>query len=349
MNPQNDITHLQAQAFLHAALNGSLNDAQSKDLDQHLSSCTDCREYALELNNLDQRLTQSLQARWPVSQFTLSEFESTLTMILTRHREDKKKESSSNTIKSIGWVALVVLLIAGLVWTIKTLAPIPSQVPAGVLSPEATLASLQPSESPFPTDQVTLPSVLPTTTTADILPKMVAPFPSVQFDFDTELPTSPETMIVYQQQLSDAVTSELARQVASQWGINGGMYTTPSEGMADIIYEAMDSSRSMRFLNFPDQFIYEVGYVTPDYGSALMDNGTLPPFDEQVRIATNFLDPFGILDLPYQTKPLETERGMVAFVPLLDGYPVVQEIGVDRSNIGWIDVKVNTPGQVTFG
>jgi hypothetical protein len=155
-------------------------------------------------------------------------------------------------------------------------------------------------------------------------------------------------MTVYQQKLSDEVTADLARQVASQWGINGEIYTTPSEGMGDIIFDAMDGSRSMRFLNFPDQFIYQVGYVSPDYGSALMDNLPLPPFDEQVRIATDFLEPFGLLDLPYRTLPQETERGIVAFVPLLDGYPVVQEIGVDRSNIGWIDVKVNTPNQVTM-
>ena len=79
-----------------------------------------------------------------------------------------------------------------------------------------------------------------------------------------------------------------------------------------------------------------------------MDSGPLPPFEEQVAIATNFLQPLGVLDLPYQAMPLETERGMVAFIPMLDGLPVIQEIGVDRSNIGWIDVKVNTAGQVTM-
>jgi hypothetical protein len=155
-------------------------------------------------------------------------------------------------------------------------------------------------------------------------------------------------MTVYRQQLSEAVTADTARQVATQWGVAGGVYSSPSEGMNDIIFDAMDGTRSMRFLNFPDQFIYQVGYASPDYGSALMDSGPLPSFDEQVSIATSFLKPFGILDLPYLTQPLETERGMVAFIPLLDGYPVVQEIGVDRSNIGWIDVKVNTPGQVTM-
>ena len=153
---------------------------------------------------------------------------------------------------------------------------------------------------------------------------------------------------MYHQQLSEAVTAETARQVATQWGVAGGVYSSPSEGMNDVIFDVMDGARSMRFLNFPDQFIYSVGYLSPEYGSALMDSGPLPSFDEQVAIATKFLEPLGVLDLPYRTLPLETERGMVAFVPLLDGFPVIQEIGVDRSNIGWIDVKVNTPGKVTM-
>ena len=121
---------------------------------------------------------------------------------------------------------------------------------------------------------------------------------------------SPKLVTIYQQQLSEAVTEETARQVATQWGIAGGVYSSPSEGMADVIFDVMDGSRSMRFLNFPDQFIYQVGYVSPDYGSALMDNGPLPSFEEQVAIAASFLEPFGILDLPYQTMPLETERGV---------------------------------------
>jgi hypothetical protein len=97
------------------------------------------------------------------------------------------KSRSTTAIKSLGWIGLVVLLIASLVWTIKTLAPIPSQVPAAVSYPEETLATLLPSESPFPTDKVKLPSVLPTTTIDNIPSGMIAPFPSVQFDFATEL------------------------------------------------------------------------------------------------------------------------------------------------------------------
>jgi hypothetical protein len=348
MNPQNNITHLQARSLLQLALDGSLTDVQSKDLDEHLANCGDCQDYAMEIQRFDQHITRSLQSRWTGAQFTESDVESRLSIILPSVRKNYLKLKSANTFRSLGWVAMVALLIVSLVWTIKALAPIPSQVPAGVISPQVTTASLLLTESPLPTVQAPSQILVPTPVPSALPSSSVSVFPNVTFSFGSNLPTSPDRLTVYQQQLTEAVTPDNARQVAAQWGINGGIYAIPSEGMDDTILEAMDGSRSMRFLNFPNQFIYEVGYVSPDYGSALMDNGPLPPFDEQVRIATNFLEPFGILDLPYRTMPLETERGMVAFVPLLDGYPLVQEIGVDRSNIGWVDVKVNTPGQVTL-
>ena len=348
MKQSDKYSHIQAQNMLHSSLDGSLDDDQIVQLKQHLEECAECRACADEITGLDHQLKQSLQSRWPQIKLNESELASTRAKILPQVMKNQKKVKFANTIRAFGWVALVIIFVVGLVWTIKTLAPIPSRVPASLSTPEATAAVVLPSESPLPTVQVTPQDLLPTPTTNVPPTGLVSLFPNVLFTFLSEIPTSPESMTVYRQQLSQAVTADIARQIANQWGIAGGVYSSPSEGMGDVIFDVMDGSRSIRFLNFPDQFIYQVGYASPDYGSALMDNGLLPSFDEQVAIATNFLQPLGILDLPYQTMPLETERGMVAFIPLLDGHPVVQEIGVDRSNIGWIDVKVNTPGQVTM-
>jgi len=348
MKLKNKLTHQQARKLLQSALDGSLDEKQVKILDQHLEKCTDCRLYAAELNILDQRLTQSLPARFPQAQPKVDDLSPTYEKILAQVNKNQVKIKTGNMFRNVGWTALVVFLIAGLVWTIKTLLPIPSPLPAVVSSPGPTTEILLPAESPIPTSERITQEPLPTPTTGTLPSGFVSLMPMVNFTFVSKLPSSPTRLTIYQQKLSEAVTADSARQVASQWGINGGVYSSPSEGMEDVIFEAMDGSRSMRFLNFPDQFIYQVGYTSPDYGSALMDNGLLPSFDEQVAIATNFLEPLGILDLPYRTQSVETERGVVAFIPLLDGYPVIQEIGVDRSNIGWIDVKVNTPGQVTM-
>ena len=118
-----------------------------------------------------------------------------------------------------------------------------------------------------PTIQAQVTEILP--------PVNSSQFPNVVFILPSALPSSPESLTLYQQQLSEAVTAESARQVATQWGVAGGVYSSPSEMMNDVIFDVMDGARSIRFLNFPDQFIYSVGYSSPDYGSALMDNGPL--------------------------------------------------------------------------
>ncbi len=457
MKPHNLLNHRQAQELVHLAMDVSLDEAQRKLLDQHLESCADCRAYTAEMTQLNGRLQQSLQARW--QQFDSDEGKSAYTLagILPQVRKNQMKINRANTLRSLGWGALTLLLIAALAWTLKTLAPLPEQVPAVLSSPVATKETFPTTEVPSATIQV-LPQVdagllpgkwvaatdfgelifsisdmgrditqtdykftpwscgltnhsgpivdsaswpitdgkfsvvstfdreamvhmvvngaydatrqlltgtweetsydvtcsgtweasLQALVTEFLPPVNTSQFPNVDFIMPSALPPSPESLTLYQQQLSEAVTAESARQVATQWGVAGGVYSSPSEGMNDAIFDVMDGASSIRFLNFPDQFIYSIGYSSPDYGSALMDNGPLPSFDEQVSIAARFLDPLGILNLPYRAMPMETERGMVAFIPLLDGLPVIQEIGVDRSNIGWIDVKINTPGQVTM-
>ncbi len=457
MKPHNLITHPQAHELIHLDLDASLDEAQNILLNQHLENCAECRAYAVEIYQLDIRLRRSLQARWQQSDPEEAKSASALVGILPVVRKNQMKLNRANTLRSLGWGALTILLIAVLAWTLKTLAPLPAQVPAVVNSPIATVEASRSTEVSSATIQVPpqvsaglLPgkwvaatdfgelifsvgdtgreitqtdykftewscgstnhsgeivdaaswsitdnkfSVLSTfdreamvhmlvngaydptsqmltgtweetsydvscsgtweasiqAQIIEILPPVyTSQFPNVNFILPSELPSSPESLTLYQQQLSEAVTAESARQVATQWGVAGGVYSSPSEMMNDAIFDVMDGASSIRFLNFPDQFIYSVGYSSPDYGSALMDNGPLPSFDEQVSIAAQFLQPLGILDLPYRAMPMETERGMVAFIPLLDGFPVIQEIGVDRSNIGWIDVKINTPGQVTM-
>lgn len=451
-------SHLQAQALINLDRDGSLDDNQRLLLAQHLEGCSVCRAYAEEIADLDNQLQHSLQSRWPESHPKEVELSSAMAEILPQVRMDQMKINRSNSLRSLGWGALAILFIAGLMWTLKTLAPFTDQVPAVLSSPVATQAILQPVEVPLATIQVTpqvsvvlFPgkwvaatdfgelvltvndpgtqiietdykfsdwtcgstkhsgeivdatnwlitggkiSVVSTfdqeaqvhmyidgiydltnqmlsgsweevsydvscsgtwqaappsvTTTLPAPTGIVSLFPGVEFSFASGLPASPESLTVYRQQLSEAVTVDSARKIADQWGVAGGVYSSPSEGMNDAIFDVMDGARSIRFLNFPDQFIYSIGYASPDYGSALMDNGPLPSFDEQVAIATKFLEPLGILNMPYRAVPMETERGMVAFIPLLDGLPVIQEIGVDRSNIGWIDAKISAPGNVSL-
>jgi hypothetical protein len=455
MNRPDHISHSQAKELLHKSLDGLLEAKLAGQLEQHLEQCAECRLYAERWTGFDQQLSSSLQKHWPQVPANSKDQANFTSHIHQQLMRDRSRARRLEVMRGLGWSALVILLIVGVAWTVKTLAPRPAQSSSAQSTPQPTATGIQTSPMPSPTTPAISPAIdFPaagiwsaatdfgtmlftldeqpsritridylfsnwtcgiTTFSSEIVdasswlitgyqftaystfdkeaqfsieingaydpsrhmlagtweesaqgtlcsgtweasmnsvtvvapPVVAGQFPGLAIGLPSSLPSSPEKLVVYRQQLSQVVTIESARQVATQWGIAGGVYTSRGEGTNDAIFDVMDGARFLRFLNFPDQFIYSVGYTSPDYGSALMDNGPLPSFDEQVNIATSFLSPLGILDMPYRAEPMETERGMVAFTPLLDGYPVIQEIGVDRGNIGWIDVKVTPPGQVS--
>jgi hypothetical protein len=347
MKPQGEISHAQARKMIQSSLDGQIHDIQRVQLEHHLQGCMDCRLYAEAMTGLDSQLLASLQNRWPLINLTNEKQALTLDRFRTRLRRHAVKSNLSMYFRNLAWVAFAALLIAGLVWTIKTLTPSSTQGPVGLFTPEITETVKQPTDRPVTTSSE-LPTSTPPTPTPNPIIGGIDIFPNVQFSFSVQLPASPGSLTLYRQALSQPVTAELARLVASQWGINAGVYSSPSEGMNDAIFVATDGTHTMRFINFPDQFIYEVGYGSTGYNSTLMDSGLVPSLDKQVAIATNFLEPLGILDQPYRVFPLETEHGMLAFIPLLDGYSVIQEIGVDRGNIGWIDVKISPSGEVSL-
>jgi hypothetical protein len=342
-----EISHAQAHSLLQHSLDGPVNELQQAKLEHHLQGCVDCRHYAVTMSALNSQLKSSLQDRWPLINPASEKQSLILDRIRTRSRMYAIRSTLYTSFRNLAWVAFAALLIAGLVWTIKTLTPSSTQEPVGLITPEHTEMLLQATDLPHPTSSA-IPSSTPLPPTPNPITGGIGIFPYLQFSFSTQLPLSPGRLTLYRQQLSQPVTADLARQVASRWGINAGVYASPSEGMQYDIFVATDGTHVMRFINFPDQYIYEVGYTGTGDNRAQMDNGPLPAFEEQVAIATNFLEPLGILDRPYRVSSMETERGMLAFIPLLDGYPVIQEIGIDRGNIGWIDVKVSSPGDVSM-
>ncbi|OGO70253.1 MAG: hypothetical protein A2Z49_09100 [Chloroflexi bacterium RBG_19FT_COMBO_56_12] len=168
--------------------------------------------------------------------------------------------------------------------------------------------------------------------------------PGIQFIFATALPLSPEQITLYRLQLAAPVNADSARQVAEQWGMqNPTIYDTgSSESPDDLLLDASDGVNLMRFVNFADQFLY-----WPNYASVLDDNGPILPFDQQVAIATQYLQDLGVLNDPYRAVPVAEERSKVRFVQLLDGIPVIYSIGTNRGSSEWIDVAVDSAGQVT--
>ncbi len=60
----NQITHEQAQTYLHLAADGLLHAKEMALLDAHLLNCATCRDYAEEFTRLESALRTTLRRRW---------------------------------------------------------------------------------------------------------------------------------------------------------------------------------------------------------------------------------------------------------------------------------------------
>ena len=336
-------SHREARQALLAALDGQLQAEVQSDLDRHLAKCLACREYAARLAEMEARLASALQKRWQEKPPTERELASTLGKI---HIQARRGLMFKKLVRSAAWAVAAIAFFVVLSWGIRTFAPRPTPMA------QATLTEVQPTESgstqvadtPVPTtmpSSAPTPTVAPTPTPAPLPPGAVSLFPNIEFTFNTPLPTEPAQVTVYSQQLSQAITVESARQVAASLGVQGDAFEEPSEGFGMSIINISNGMSQVRFFNYPDQFNF-----TPDNTAALDDNGNLPPFDQQVAIATAFLQERGLLNQPYRTEPLPYSRGGVRFGQLLDNIPVIFGIG-SSSDFEWIDVSVNAAGQVT--
>lgn len=340
------LSHAEALAAIDAGRDIQLEPALQQLLDDHLAECADCRAYQAEFTQLEIHLSSSLQTRWPASQPDEHQIASVLGNISSHTRQKTMKSIFSNSVRLIAWGTLAVLVIALLGWGIQSLRPAPATTSTGDTSlPTAVSSTLQATEQQIMlTDSPTeLPAQLPADT--PIPPQRVAgSMPGIQFVFATGLPSSPEELTLYHLELPAPVNADSARQVAEQWGMQDPVIydTGPGEGPDQVILDASDGVDVMRFINFSAQF-----HFWPDYAGVLDDNSPILPFDQQVSIATQYLQDLGMLNEPYRTIPVAEERSKVRFVQLLDGLPVIYGIGTNRGSSEWIDVAVDSAGQVS--
>jgi len=348
------LTHDEARYALHAATDGLLTPADQQALGQHLASCEACRAYAAELGQFETGLRAALQERWPspsaeaVQQGSGKVF--TALERLNPQRTSRMKHFMSGSARTLGWATLAILFIVALGWGIRALLPGP--LPAAPATP-TTAPIIQASQSTTPTapaeEAVNGNSPAPTATLAETaaptpilnLPaSSTGAFPNVAFSFTIPYPTTPDSVNIYRHQLGEAITSENARQVAAQFGLQGGVYAMPSEASWLNIFEATDGFRLLRFLSFPGQFVYE------NRSGHFYSFSEPLPYEEQVRIATEFLNQYGLLDLPYRAGPSPVQPSTVVFTPLLDERPVIYGIGKDPGNMAWMSVSIDK-GQVS--
>lgn len=113
------LSHQRAKELLDASLNSQLISFERGILDHHLKNCAACRSYALAQNELEQRLTENLQARWSTPTVRQAELQTVTQTVQQKARQTIPREH----IKNIGRVSLlataVTALIAAVFWALN--------------------------------------------------------------------------------------------------------------------------------------------------------------------------------------------------------------------------------------
>jgi hypothetical protein len=370
MNHSYSQAHLDFQRIIDVALDQPLDAQTQAVLDQHLAECVECRQYAARLQKLEARLGPALESRWPVTSLSEGQRVSVLGNILSHTRRTPMQTRISSSVRTLALGTLAILLIVALGWGIRTLRPVSLTGGGGTPEGRTPSAPVEESRTPStPTEEGRTPSAPTSTPTLETIilpppptaieqtpfpatptpippPAQAGPvslFPKVQFTFLTEFPASPDQVEVYQQQFSEPITADLARQAAAQLGVSGELVQYTGEGGWPI-YEAHGGGSVVRFLGYTDQFMYE---VIPNAGETSPDR--YPSFEQQAAVAEDFLRQKGLLEGTYRVEPIQSDPGVVRFVQLLDDSEVRYGVGINRmgSTLQWIEVSLTAEGAVS--
>lgn len=337
------LSHQQIHTILHGT--DSLDPATQAALHAHLEVCPECRAYAQSLAET----RESLAGLRPQETLSESEKKHMAAAIQSLSRRHAMKRTISGLTRTLAWGATAAILVLAVSWSIHTLLPV---TPGAQPTPSSAAPGDTPAGTPAATERIANPptGVPPAGTpqpTETPLPgsARVGLFPNLQFTFATGMPAAPAELTLYQQVLPEGVTVESASQAAAALGLDGAVYASAGEVPDQRLYTVSDGMSELRFINFPSQFVYQLGSTTPPVW-----NGPMLPFEERVRIAEDFLRSRNLLTAPYRVEDIEGEQGGVRFRQLLDGRPVLYGIGMNRtlSSLEWIDVSVSGDGQVTL-
>jgi hypothetical protein len=156
----------------------------------------------------------------------------------------------------------------------------------------------------------------------------------------TELPESPAEVTAYYRLENTPLTQQEAQQIATGWGLAAQLYmpgwmqsVTPDD--IERSYIAIDGMQDLSMwnaeLSFTDLGIFPVyeGHQYPQTG--------LPPEDQAVTTATEYLTSRGYLDFTYQVDLSGYAYGLVNFYHKLDGLEVSYHAAL---------VRIDPQGQV---
>jgi hypothetical protein len=266
------------------------------------------------------------------------------------------------TMKRLITFALVGIALIIIMWvSIPSLFPTPTQTQL-VLAPPPTNAPAHTSLSPL------TPTVVPPTSLSPVamnftpqpIPNQPPTLPSLvnvlgsgyggggtgnlpqgmPINLATALPASPAEVTAYYRMENDPLTQEEASQIASQWGLNAQLYMpawmeSVSPDQVERSYIGVDGMQNLSM--WDNELSFNDLVISPVYEGHQYPQSGLPPSDQAVSTATQYLAERGYLNYPYQVDLSQYNYGLVNFYRLMDNYPI---------NYHAASVKVDPQGQV---
>jgi hypothetical protein len=157
---------------------------------------------------------------------------------------------------------------------------------------------------------------------------------------ETDLPASPLQVGAFYHLESTPLTLQEARQLAVQWGLDAQFYmpTWMQSVTADQLersYIAVDGMQVLSMWN--GELSFNNSSIFPVYEGHQYPQTALPPSDQAITTATQYLVDRGYLDFPYQVDLSQYTYGLVNFYRLLGDLPITYHAA---------SVKIDSHGDV---
>jgi len=285
-------------------------------------------KFTNETNKMDEWLSQTADGVSPNAQFA-AELEQSLRQA---HRGKSSPRwfhfTRKQTIASLAWTVSLIVFALFMSWTIKLVAPTPTEVPAS----NQTVAP-QPTESSNNNETLVTPS-----------PNDGYDWRGAKLYLNTPLPDTPSQASIYLLTEETPATVEQAQALAQRFGIQGQVYVAkhPVTGETDYLL-VTDGRQSLAMIT--DRFFTYIADTSKVFN---VFGGSYPPNAEE--IINEFLSSHGF-DFPHKVTK-DRLHGGYSVEPLSpDSHPVGYEYFTSRpmrvmldENGNVIQVEANLPG-----
>jgi len=142
------LSHDKARDYLQAAVDGRLSAEAAQELQEHLDRCAECRQYAAQLVELEDRLARSLQMRWANPPHNKQQVHQTVVKVQERIEKRKWARRMFDATQAVAWAGLVVALVMAVGWIFAVVTP---QLATPAEEPVVTRLIPSPTPMPSPT------------------------------------------------------------------------------------------------------------------------------------------------------------------------------------------------------